>query len=280
MAGTSTKGHRQTEQVLSAVCDGLKAGLPIKRAAMSAGISEKTFHNWRGDGWHSIERTDQDSDAEMSFTVQFALKTEAAICAYMAPLIQRVSEAALSGGKGDWRAAAMILQGRFPHEFSERLEVAKSQRVEIGGTISHDLSAMRLQNMSDAELRAELETIHWSLRSSMIYGDELGEVISYAEEKLSLMKHHYAAKTAYFPDRETSWRPGSKAVSGAEAKLIEHEDAEICAAVLQAPDTADAVELVAPASATPHVYEDPRPTGIGYGSDGLAFYHADEDTKL
>ena len=67
MAGTLGKGRRQTPEVLSAVCDGLRSGLPIKRAAMAAGISEKTFHNWRGDGWHSIEKTDQDSDAPMSF---------------------------------------------------------------------------------------------------------------------------------------------------------------------------------------------------------------------
>ena len=288
MAGTAGKGHRQTEQVLSAVCDGLKAGLPIKRAAMSAGISEKTFHNWRGDGWHSIERTDQDSDAEMSFVVQFALQTEAAICAYMAPLIQRVSEAALSGGKGDWRAAAMILQGRFPHEFSERLEVAKSQRVEIGGTISHDFSLMRLQSMSDAELRAELEGTHWSMRSSMLFGDELGEVISYMEDKLSLMRHHYAAKTAFFPDREDSWRPGSgrgsKAESGIEPKLIEHEDNEIQAAVLQAPDTAEGSGVVARPSATPsvsfHVNEEPPARGIGYRADGLAYNLGDEDLSL
>ena len=285
MAGTAGKGHRQTLEVLSAICDGLRQGLPIKRAAMSAGISEKTFHLWRNAGWGEVERTDESSDAEMSFFVQFALQTEAAICAYMLPLIERVSSAAHGGGKGDWRAAVMILQGRFPHEFSERVAVAKSQKVEIGATISHDFSVMHLQSMSDAELSAELESIHWSMRSSMLYGDELGEVIDYMEEKLSLMRHHFAAKTAYFPDRETSWRPGSKAAAGIEPGLIEHEDNEICAAVLEAPDEAEGLGVVAQPSATPRAMsfevQEKRPArGFGFNKFGDAINLADEDLSL
>ena len=215
---------------------------------------------------------------------RFAIGIEAALVSFMGPLVQRVNDAATggTGGKvgGDWKAAKELLAMRFPNQWSERVHVAKSQKVEIGGTIEHDFFVMRLRSMSDAELRAELESIHWSMRSSMMFGDDLGEVISCMEEKLSLMKHHYAAKTAFFPDRETSWRPGSKAPREIEPKLIEHEDAEICAAVLQAPDTAEGPVVVAEPSATPHVYEDPRPTGIGYDQHGLAFRYDDEDIKL
>ena len=246
-----------------------------------------------------IEQSDANTSEELSYTARFAVAVEAALIEFMAPLIRRFADGALGKGKGDWRACKELLASRFPDEFSERTHVAKSQRIEVGGTIEHDFSAMRLQSMSDAELRAELEAIHWSMRSSMIYGDELGEVIGYMETKLSLMRHHHAAKTAYFPDRETSWRPGSKAVSGIEPRIIEHEDKGITVAEMAT--DASPVEVVAPVPATGAVDEgallsvaapsstpsvsfhvdEPRPTsGIGYDQHGLAFRYDDEETKL
>ena len=255
MAGTLAKSHRQTDEVMATVCQALRSGLPLDRAFRSAGISKSTGHAWRQSGWRQIEMADANTSDELSYVARFAVAVEASLIEFMAPLIRRFADGALGKNRGDWRACKELLAARFPDEFSERTHVAKSQRVEIGGSIEHGFSAMRLQSMSDAKLQAELESCHWSLRSSMLHGGQLGEVISYMEDKLSLMRHHYEGKTAYFPDRNEAWRPGSgrgsKAVSGIEAKLIEHEDNEICAAVLQAPDTAEGPVVVAEPSATP-----------------------------
>ena len=283
MSGTLAKTHRQTEEVMATICQALRSGLPLDRAFRSGGISKTTGHAWRADGWRQIEMADANTSDELSYVARFAVAVEAALIEFMAPLIKRFADGALGKGKGDWRACKELLASRFPDEFSERTHVAKSQRVEIGGTIEHQHSAMRLQNMTDAELQAELELVHWSLRSSMLYGDELGEVIAYGEQKLSLMRHHYEGKTAYFPDRETSWRPGSKAVSGIEPKLIEHEETEILAAVLKAPEEVGTGVVVPPVPTTPHVYEDPRPTGQGFNRFGNAINlaeYTDEDLSL
>ena len=144
--------------------------------------------------------------------LRFGLRyqVEAALAAYILPLVEGVSDAAKGKGKGDWRAAATLLQGRFPHEFSERVAVAKSQRVEVKGSIEHTHSYLRLEAMSDTELQAELESVHWAMRSEMLYGDELGDVIAYLEDKLSLMRHHHERKTAYIPQRD-ELAPGARA---------------------------------------------------------------------
>ena len=62
MAGKADRARRQTDEVVAAVCDSLRAGLPLKRAAMGAGISEKTFHRWRSAGWAEIEHPSEGSD--------------------------------------------------------------------------------------------------------------------------------------------------------------------------------------------------------------------------
>ena len=107
--------------------------------------------------------------------------------------------------------------------------------------------------------------------------------------RYALMRHSTLRPRPLFSRiAKTSWRPGSgrgsKAESGIEPKLIEHEDNEIQAAVLQAPDTAEGSGVVARPSATPsvsfHVNEEPPARGIGYRADGLAYNLGDEDLSL
>ena len=151
----------------------------------------------------------------MPYVVNFALQVEAALADYILPLVRRISQASEGRGRGDWRAAATLLQGRFPHEFSERVAVAKSQKLEVAGTVSHTHThaLARLEAMTDTELQAELESCHWSMRSEMLFGDELGQVIEYVENKLSLMRHHFERKTAYFPNA-TNWRRAPVPLAG------------------------------------------------------------------
>ena len=291
MAGTSTKGYRQTPEVLGAVVDGLRAGLTPRRAAMVAGISESTFFKWRADGWDQIEAADKDSDEEMSFVVTFALQAEAAIAEYQLPLIQRVSDAALNGGKGDWRAAAMILQGRFAHEFSERVEVAKSARLEVSGSISVDGPYKRraLDKMTVEELDANSEMLHDGIRTAMS-GDALDAEIA---------KHERITAELYKQrDGERHWRSRSRGcfdtsqqsdAVDADFEILKpgrmaHEPKKIRAAVSKAPDTAEGSEVVAEPSAIPSVSfpaDEPRPTrGFGFNKFGDAINLTDEDLSL
>ena len=232
----------------------------------------------------------------MSFVVQFALQTEAAICAYMAPLIQRVSEAAHGGGKGDWRAAAMILQGRFPHEFSERVAVAKSARIEVSGAIDHNHYSAQLDKMTIDELRDESER-----HAAVIYAGLGGPSLDREIEKLE--RQLVGLCKSRDQEHEIGTRPRGKFSTGPAGSLtrrppleltdyevtgateFEHESNDVLAAVSKAPDMADAVELVAPASANlshaPLAHDEPRPTrGIGYDQNGQAFRFEDEDFGL
>ena len=279
MAGRADKARRQTPEVLEAVCDGLRAGLPLKRAAMSAGISERTFHLWRTAGWQEIEHPSKDSDGEMPFVVDFALKVEAALAAYIQPLVTRISQASQGKGKGDWRAAATLLQGRFPHEFSERVAVAKSQKVEVAGSIEHSHSYRRLEAMTDVELQGELESCHWSMRSDMLFGDELGQVIEYMQAKLSVMRDHHKHRTAYFPQRDEV-APSARAPSTSPPPVvIEHESAQVQVAAPQlAPDAAGAADVVAAAPAA--LPRPPRPMRVlNFNRFGAAI-NVDEDLSL
>ena len=241
MAGTSTKGYRQTPEVLGAVVDGLKAGLTPKRAAMRAGISEGTYFAWRRAGWDEIEATSEDSAAEMSFTVTFALQAEAAIAEYMLPLIKRVSEAALNGGRGDWRAAAMILQGRFPHEFSERVAVAQSQRIEVSGTIGVDGPYKRraLDKMTTAELDENSAMLNDRIQTALS-GEALDDEISKHER--------IVAELLEQRDGERHWKTRGRGCFDTSRQLdavdadfeilkpaVAHEPKRIRAAVSEAP---------------------------------------------
>ena len=291
MAGTSGKGYKQTPETLAAVVDGLRSGLPPKRAAMIAGISEATYFAWRRAGWDAIEATDENSDEEMSFVVQFALQVEAAISEYMLPLIRRVSEAALSGGKGDWRAAATILQGRFPFEFSERVAVAQSQRVEVSGSIGVDIpyKRRRLDQLTAEELEDDTNLLRDRIHSALS-GEGLDKEIEKHEGIVAKLRERREG------DRE--WRTRTRGCFDSGRHLdatdvdykvmtptgMAHEPKKIRAAVLEAPDKAEGSGVVARPSATPSVsfqVDEPRPTtGFGFNKFGDAINLADEDLSL
>ena len=298
MSGTLGKGHRQTPEILAKVVDAIKLGLPLDRAFHSAGISKATGHAWRRSGWEEIEQTDEDSDEEMGFKAVFAIQVESALSTYMQPLVQRVSDAALGRGKGDWRAAHAILASRFPHEFSERVAVAKSQRMEISGGIDHSIYSVRLESMTIDELRAESER-----HDAVIYAGLGGPSLDREIEKLERQLAGLCKSRDH--EHEIGTRPRGKYSTGPAGSLtrrppleltdyevtgateFEHESNDVLAAVSKAPDAAEGSGVVARPSATPsvsfHVNEEPPARGIGYRADGLAVNLADlpeEDTTL
>ena len=294
MSGTLGKGHRQTDEVMAAVCTALRSGLPLDRAFRSAGISKSTGHTWRKAGWAQIEMADASTSDELSYVARFSIAVEAALIEFMAPLIRRFADGALGRGKGDWRAAKELLSSRFPDEFSERTHVAKSQKMEVSGAVDH--YHVRLQSMTVQELRDESER-----HDAVIYAGLSGKSLDREIEKLE--RQLVGLCKSRDQEHEIGTRPRGKYSTGPAGSLtrrppleltdyevtgateFEHESNDVLAAVNKAPDMADAVGLVAPASANlshaPLAHDEPRPTrGIGYDQNGQAFRFEDEDFRL
>lgn len=113
---SDSKGGRPslfTEEREAKIIDAIRRGLTYKGAAAYAGISYSTFHRWKTDG---------KSD--------FNLGVESVLCEFWKALQEANGEAQLrfvsnigdSAGKGDWRAAAWMLERRFPDVWGKDAE--------------------------------------------------------------------------------------------------------------------------------------------------------------
>ena len=305
MSGTSTARarSRQTDEVMDTVCASLRLGIPFNRSCRAAGIGDRTGREWRQVGWRSIEEADPSSDEPLSFTARFAIEVEAALVEFMAPLVERVRDAAAGRGKGDWRAAQQLLAARFPDEFSERTHVAKSQRVEVAGSIGINTHGFEefvaLRKMSFAELRAATEKIQAQIDNDPITGKNLDDEISFLEAKLAAMRDERATTGSFTPG---NWLTLSSARRPIAIDLEDREFTEAAplAIGLEAAPSGDglvhagstpiaagaaSVVRVAPADlpeAAPRLAR--VQTGIGYdAATGLAipmFAGDDDETKL
>ena len=97
---------RRKTRLLAAI----QTGVPLKHAAMLAGISYDTLNRWRVKG--------EEKGAPLRFR-KFckALRRSQAIA--MLRLVSRIQEA----GKQDWRASAWMLERRHPEEFGKPVSV-------------------------------------------------------------------------------------------------------------------------------------------------------------
>ena len=290
MSGTENKTRRQTPEVLAKVCGSLRAGLPIKRAAMGAGISERTFYNWRRQGWALIEETDAESDEALPFVALFALQVESALSDYIKPLIAQIAEAAKGKGRGDWRAAHAILAGRFPHEFSERVAVAKSQKVEVTGGVELIYRRRELDRMTTDELDAVIERSRIQQYAGLS-GEGLDSEITKLESILSGLykardqQAHFVSRRKISPvihDKRPTPPLSLESYEVVGVSGFEHAPDEILAANQQAPDTTGAAVVV---DAAPVTLPEPVPVavkrpGFGYDQHGLAIQLTDEDLSL
>ncbi len=92
----------------------IEKGMPLKQAAMLAGMSYETLNRWRLQG--------EAEDAALEFRHFWqALRKAQAVA--MERLLSRIDTASLS----DWKAAAWLLERRHPEEF------AKPQKLEHSG---------------------------------------------------------------------------------------------------------------------------------------------------
>ena len=99
----------------------VRNGLPMKHAALMAGVGERTVYQWLSKA----------ADQPRSVYAQFAQDLERAHAESVVALVARVAEA----GQTDWRAATWLLTRRAPAEFMDpgkRAELAAAQaRAEV-----------------------------------------------------------------------------------------------------------------------------------------------------
>ena len=104
------------------------------------------------------------------FKARFAIGVESAMTSFMAPLVQtpaslRRSQADQGEGKATWRPSAgrerAVGEAGFPDQWSVSPRPTSPSRrgSKSRAGIEHNPSAVRLQNMTDAELQAELEAV-------------------------------------------------------------------------------------------------------------------------
>ncbi len=135
MAGARPKF---TEATVSRLLTAIRAGLPFHLAADAAGISEATFYAW--------QRGQFPRGAEKHLKSQFLEELTRARGDSALRLIATVNRAA----PDDWRAAAWILERRFPKDFGRnvlevtgadggpmQVEVATLQRVVLHALEQH-----------------------------------------------------------------------------------------------------------------------------------------------
>lgn len=123
MAKGKGRGRRTncTPKNRKVILEHIRKGLPMKYAALMAGVGERTVYQWLSKA----------ADKPRSVYAQFAQDLEHARAESVAALVARVAEA----GETDWRAASWLLTRRAPAEFMDpgkRAELAAAQaRAEV-----------------------------------------------------------------------------------------------------------------------------------------------------
>ena len=136
-----------TPDVIEAVCENVKAGMPRKWAAIHAGISKATYYDWKARG----EKGDQPY-------ATFLDRLTRAEAQDMANLIAEVGGAQTNLPQGvsqsDWRAQAWLLERRFRPDYGK--VTAHELTGANGGAIKTEAG---LDGKSTAELAALLARV-------------------------------------------------------------------------------------------------------------------------
>ena len=98
-----------TPEVHEAIVDGINAGLTFRLSCARAGVTPATFYNWLKKG----------EVAQSGALMEFFNAVERAKADSALRLISQITLQA----PADWRAAAFILERRFPDDYGKRTEV-------------------------------------------------------------------------------------------------------------------------------------------------------------
>ena len=109
-----------TKERIDILANALRGGAIIKYACVSAGICEKTYHNWQNefsdkelDPLDPEESLGKNPDRD-ELLRYFVLETSMALNNYSSGLLDKIHKA------DSWQSAAWILERRFPEEFGRR----------------------------------------------------------------------------------------------------------------------------------------------------------------
>lgn len=115
-----TRPTKFTQETVNAILTGIRAGLPYRLAAEAAGVSYQTFNEWQ----HGRFPRGADKDLRVEFLDQLTrARGESA---------RRLTALISTAATDDWRAAAWLLERRFPKDFArdaslyERLEALEA----------------------------------------------------------------------------------------------------------------------------------------------------------
>lgn len=126
MAGS--RPTKFTPETVARLLKAVRAGLPYHLAAEAAGISETTFYEW--------QRGEFPRGADKALKAQFSEELTRARGESALRLMALISSAA----PDDWRAAAWILERRFPKDFGRHvLELTG----EHGGPVQVEVQALQ-----------------------------------------------------------------------------------------------------------------------------------------
>jgi hypothetical protein len=122
-----------TETVRSQIADSIGKGVPPEVAALTVGVSPRTYYRWCAQG-----RADDLAGHDTAFC-QFWQAVEGALALCEATLLETVQASAApptGSAKGaEWRAATWILERRFPRRYGEGLKAAAQQEEHLRGML-------------------------------------------------------------------------------------------------------------------------------------------------
>lgn len=117
-------GRPSKHHLLPKICDQIRSGMPIKMACATSGVGYTTLRTWCAD---------EERNGEASTYAGTVMAIEQAKAESVSTLLASIHKAA----RDDWKAAAWILERRFPEDF------AKVQRLTgvDGGPVQIEVQA-------------------------------------------------------------------------------------------------------------------------------------------
>lgn len=137
-----------TEETQNKIVERIKAGSYAAQAAISSGISERTFYNWLSDGRAAEAKIEEGYrlKAEERKKMQFmqAIKSAESQAELLA-----VAQIRKAGQDGSWQAAAWYLERKFPARWSrkDKHEIELSNKEEATPSKSREELLQELQRL-------------------------------------------------------------------------------------------------------------------------------------
>lgn len=140
-----------TPEVIEAVCENVRLGLPRKWAAIRAGISESVYYHWKAEGQKGLE-------PYASF-LESLTRAEADDMAALVTDVRCATTGQMPGNaQPDWRAQSWLLERRFRGDFGKTtaVELSGPDRgpVNLSSTVQQ-LTTEQVEAIANAELAKE-----------------------------------------------------------------------------------------------------------------------------